>query len=60
MSGFDDWLGQKIPDHIMEDAATWMALLDSSNCTSADRIGFARWLSTDPLHQGAFEELSEV
>ena len=60
MSGFDDWLGQNIPDHIMEDAATWMALLDSNNCTPVDRIAFARWLSADPLHQGAFEELSEV
>ena len=60
MSGFDDWLGQNIPDHIMADAATWMALLDSDSCTPADRIAFARWLSSDPLHQGGFEELSEV
>jgi transmembrane sensor len=60
MSGFDDWIGQNIPDHMMEDAASWMALLDSSNCTAADRIAFAQWLSADPLHQGAFEEMSEV
>ena len=60
MSGFDDWLGQNIPDHILEDAARWMALLDSSDCTPADRVAFARWLSADPLHQGGFEELSEV
>ena len=60
MSGFDDWLGQNIPDHLLEDAATWMALLDSSSCTPSDRIAFAQWLSTDPLHQGAFEELSGV
>lgn len=60
MSGFDDWLGQNIPDHILEDAASWLALLDSSNCTPRDRTQFARWLSEDPLHQGAFEELSEV
>ncbi len=60
MSGFDDWLGQNIPDHIMEDAAKWMALLDSNDCTQADRVAFARWLSADPLHQGGFEELSEV
>lgn len=60
MSGFDDWLGQNIPDNIMEDAAHWMALLDSNECTPADRVAFARWLSADPLHQGGFEELSEV
>ncbi len=60
MSGFDDWIGQNIPDHIMDDAASWMALLDSSACTPAERVSFARWLSEDPLHQGAFEELSEV
>jgi len=60
MSGFDDWLGQNIPDHIMEDAAKWMALLDSGDCTPADRVAFARWLAADPLHQGGFEELSEV
>jgi len=60
MSGFDDWIGQNIPDHVMEEAASWMALLDSSSCNPADRVSFAQWLSEDPLHQGAFEELSEV
>lgn len=60
MSGFDDWIGQNIPDEIMEQAAGWMALLDSSQATAADRIAFAQWLSEDSLHQGAFEELSEV
>ena len=60
MSGFDDWIGQNIPDEIMEQAAGWMALLDSSQATPEHRIAFARWLSEDSLHQGAFEELSEV
>ena len=60
MSGFDDWIGRQIPDQVMEDAASWMALLDSSACSPADRIAFARWLGEDPLHQGAFEELSEI
>ena len=60
MSGFDDWIGQNVPDHIMEEAASWLALLDSSHCTLDDRAAFAHWLSADPLHQGAFEELSEV
>ena len=60
MSGFDDWVGRNVPDHIMEQAASWMALLDSDTCTLADRVTFSRWLSEDPMHQGAFEELSEV
>jgi transmembrane sensor len=60
MSGYDDWIGQNIPDEIMEQAAHWMALLDSNQVTEADRGAFAAWLGEDPLHQGAFEELSEV
>ena len=60
MSGYYDWIGQNIPDQIMEDAASWLALLDSASCTRSDRLAFAYWLNGDPLHQGAFEELSEV
>lgn len=60
MSGFSDWIGENIPDHIMSDAASWVALLDSGSCTASDRVAFARWLNEDPLHQGAFEELSEI
>lgn len=60
MSGYDDWIGQNIPDEIMEQAAQWMALLDSNQVTEADRSAFAAWLGEDALHQGAFEELSEV
>lgn len=54
------WLGENIPDVIMEDAASWMALLDSDRCNEADRISFARWLDEDPTHRWAFEELSAV
>lgn len=60
MSSFDDWIGRNVPDTIMEDAASWMALLDSETCTPADRAAFAQWLGEDLLHQWAFEELSEV
>lgn len=60
MSGYDDWIGRSIPDAVMEDAASWMALLDSDHCTAAQRATFAQWLSEDPIHQGAFEELSAV
>jgi transmembrane sensor len=60
MTRLPDWLGENIPDVVMEDAATWMALLDSERSTEADRIGFARWLDEDPTHRWALEELSEV
>jgi transmembrane sensor len=60
VSGYDDWIGRSIPDSVMEDAASWMALLDSDDCTTAQRASFAQWLSEDPIHQGAFEELSAV
>jgi len=60
MTRLPDWLGENVPDVVMEDAASWMALLDSERSTEADRIGFARWLDEDPAHRWAFEELSEV
>lgn len=60
MSGYDDWIGLEIPDSVMEDAAAWMALLDSDDCTQAQRIAFAQWLNEDPIRQSAFEELSAV
>ena len=60
MSSYSDWIGRNVPDVIMEDAAAWMALLDSPDCSAADRVSFARWLSEDPMHRWAFEELSEV
>ena len=60
MTRLPSWLGENIPDVIMEDAASWMALLDSDRCNEADRISFARWLDEDPTHRWAFEELSAV
>ena len=60
MTRLPDWLGENVPDVVMEDAASWMALLDSERSTEADRIGFARWLDEDPTHRWALEELSEV
>jgi len=60
MTSYDGWIGENVPDHIMEEAASWMAFLDSCECTPADRIAFVRWLGRDRMHQSAFEELSEV
>jgi len=60
MTSLHEWIGEEIPDVIMDDAARWLALLDSDLCNAADRLGFARWLDEDTRHRWAFEELSEV
>ncbi len=60
MTSLRDWLPEEIPEPIMEDAARWMALLDSERCQENDRTAFALWLDEDPRHRWAFEELSEV
>jgi transmembrane sensor len=60
MTRLPDWLDQNISEVVADDAAAWLALLDSERCNIADRISFARWLDEDPTHRWAFEELSEV
>lgn len=60
MSSLGDWIPEDIPEAIMEDAARWMALLDSDRCNEADRLSFARWLDEDTQHRWAFQELSEI
>ena len=60
MSSLGDWIPEDIPEPIMEDAARWMALLDSDRCNEADRLSFARWLDEDTQHRWAFQELSEI
>ncbi|MEM9301035.1 MAG: FecR domain-containing protein, partial [Pseudomonadota bacterium] len=60
LMSLDDWLGDRIPDVIMDDAAQWMTRLDADRCNTGDRLAFARWLEEDTRHRAAFEELSEV
>ena len=60
MSSLGDWVAQPTPQPIADDAASWLALLDSERCNEADRLAFARWLDEDPRHRWAFQELSEV
>jgi transmembrane sensor len=60
VTSLDDWTGLEIPEVVMEDAAGWMALLDSERCNEASHLAFANWLNEDPCHRMAFEELSEV
>ena len=60
MTQTPDWLGTNISDVVMDDAASWMAILDSERCNMVDRAAFAQWLDEDPNHRWAFEEISEV
>jgi len=60
MTSLGDWVAQEIPQPITDDAARWMALLDSERCNEVDRLAFARWLDEDPRHRWAFQDLSEV
>lgn len=60
MTSLGDWVAQEVPQPITDDAARWMALLDSERCNETDRLAFARWLDEDPRHRWAFQELSEV
>ena len=60
MTMMADWTGNNIPEVVMDDASSWLAILDSERCNMADRVAFAQWLDEDPSHRWAFEELSEV
>lgn len=60
MSSISDWISESVPEHAMEDAAAWVARLDSERCNSADLLAFARWLGEEPRHRWAFQDLSEV
>jgi transmembrane sensor len=44
-------------DRIAEEAAGWVARLQSSDATDDDREQFARWLAIDPSHGALYEEL---
>jgi transmembrane sensor len=60
MTSMTDWFSNNVSDVVMDDAASWMAILDSERCNLSDRVAFAQWLDEDPSHRWAFEELSEV
>jgi transmembrane sensor len=55
----EEWLAIGIPDDIADRAMAWIAKLDSESCSQQDHIAFQSWLAEDPIHQWAFEELSE-
>lgn len=45
---------------IDEQAALWVARLQSSDATNEDRAAFARWHASDPRHAEAYSELESL
>lgn len=56
----DEWVSFGIPDEITEQAAHWIARLDSDQHTDKDYQEFSNWLAQDHVNRLAFEELSEM
>jgi transmembrane sensor len=44
-------------DRVAEEAARWVARLQSSDATDEDREQFRRWLALDPSHGALYDEL---
>lgn len=55
-----DRVSQDIDDRIAEEAARWVARLQSADATDQDRQEFHIWLERDPAHQGACEEFKNL
>ena len=47
-------------DRVAEEAAGWVARLQSSDATDDDREQFSRWLAIDPSHGVFYEELKAL
>ncbi|MDH4982421.1 FecR family protein [Hyphomicrobium sp. D-2] len=47
-------------DRVAEEAAGWVARLQSSDATDEDRRKFAEWLERDPAHRDAFNEFNRL
>jgi ferric-dicitrate binding protein FerR (iron transport regulator) len=59
----EEWSGYEVSNEVLEQAASWIAKLDNSQ-ESEDpediHTLFFDWLQTDPSHQQAYFELSEI
>jgi transmembrane sensor len=55
-----EWVVDNIPDEKLDEAALWIARLDSEEVTKQDQRNFANWLQEDPIHAKAYEELTPV
>lgn len=56
----DDDDGRREHARIVEEAATWFATLKDGKAARRHRDGFAAWLSADPRHLRAFEDIQRL
>lgn len=55
-----DRRAQSGKDRVAEEAAGWVARLQSSDATEEDRRQFAEWLGRDPAHREAYDEFRRL
>ncbi len=55
-----DHRDQSDKDRIAEEAARWVARLQSGDATEEDRRQFAEWVERDPAHRESFDEFSRL
>lgn len=63
---FEEWTGYELSQNTLDEAAEWLFRLDafendkSSQLENKHMLGFYEWLESDPSHQQAYYELSEL
>jgi hypothetical protein len=65
----EEWSGYEVSNEVLEQAALWIAALDSNQVQGSTEMSganedihtrFFDWLQADPSHQQAYFELSEL
>jgi ferric-dicitrate binding protein FerR (iron transport regulator) len=56
----EEWSGYEVSELVLEEAANWIASLDSKNLDENGQVAFYDWLQAHPSHQHAYLELSEL
>ena len=56
----EDWVAVGIPEPIVEQAMSWIVLLDAGDVTEHQQQAFSQWLEEDLLHKWAYQELTEL
>ena len=56
----EEWSGYELSELVLEEAANWIASLDSKTLDANGQIAFYDWLQKHPSHQHAYLELSEL
>ncbi|WP_299075056.1 DUF4880 domain-containing protein [uncultured Paraglaciecola sp.] len=56
----EEWSGHEVSELVLEQAANWLAKLDSNDLPESQHIAFYVWLQAEPAHQHAYMELSEL